>query len=104
MHHDVIPNLPEPKPYELKDEEITWQEFEAAKSRFILFEAKDGEPMLRFDKLDHISFANYIAILSAPNNKKAFEFLKLVLEGVRLIKQENKKGLESALRIEKAIK
>lgn len=101
MHFDEIPNLPEPKAYELKEEEITWQEFETAKSRFILFEAADGEPCLRFDKLDHIAFANYVAVLSAPHNKKAFEFLKLILEGVRLIKQENKKGLHSALRIER---
>jgi len=56
---------------------------------------------LRFDKLDHIAFANYVAVLSAPHNKKVFEFLKLVLEGVRMIKQENKKGFEMVLRIEK---
>ncbi|RYF87121.1 MAG: hypothetical protein EON98_01535 [Chitinophagaceae bacterium] len=24
-------------------------------SRFILFEAEDGEPMVRFDKLDHVA-------------------------------------------------
>jgi hypothetical protein len=91
MHYDEIPKLPEPLPYQIKEEELLFEEFLHSKSRFILFEAEDGDPRLRFDKLDGLAYANYVAVLSAPHNKKAYEFLKLVLEGTRLIKQENKK-------------
>lgn len=101
MQFDEIPKLPEPLPHELKEEYLNWQEFENANNRFILFDGHEGEPSLRFDRLNDTAYATDIAVLSAPHNQKAFEFLKLVLEGVRLIKQENKKGLEQAVRIEK---
>lgn len=104
MHYDEIPKLPEPLPHELKEEELLFEEFLSSKCRFLLFEAEDGESKLRFDKLDASAYANYVAVLSAPQNIKAYEFMKLVLEGIRLIKMENKKGLEAALRVERHFK
>lgn len=104
MHYDEIPNLPEPLKHELKEEEMTWQEFQRAKSRFILFEAESGEPCLRFDKLDASAYANYVAVLSAPHNRKAFEFLKLALEGVRLITHEKRRSLETVSRVARCFK
>jgi hypothetical protein len=54
--------------------------------------------------LDAAAYANYVAVLTAPHDKKAYEFLKLVLEGARIIKSEQKKGLEMALRIHTYLK
>lgn len=104
MHYDEIPKLPEPLSHELKEEELLYREFLSSKCRFILFEAEDGEPKLRFDKLNAAAYANYVAVLTVPYNKKAYEFLKLVLEGARLLLQQNKKSFEMAVRIEKNFK
>lgn len=99
MNYDEIPGLPEPLPHELKEEELLYQEFSSSKCRFILFASEDGEPKLRFDKLDASAYANYVAVLTAPHNQKAYEFLKLVLEGSRLILQQNKKDNKKAERV-----
>ena len=94
MQYDEIHKLPEPLPHELKEEELLYQEFSSANCRFILFEARDGEPKIRFDKLDACAYANYVAVLSAPHNKKAYEFLKLVMEGARLVLLKKKNSLK----------
>lgn len=103
MHHDEIPKLPQPLPHELKEENVSYEEFENATCRFLLYEGMDKEPKVRFDKLDDTAYANYVAVLSQPWNAKAYEFLKLVLEGVRLVTQHKKKSFETVIRVEKFI-
>ena len=50
-----------------------------------------GNPRFYFHKLDENFFAAMVHYLSDLSNQKLYEFLKLVLEAVRLVKQNNKK-------------
>jgi hypothetical protein len=104
FNHDEIPHINEPHPYELKWHEMEWEEFANATNRIMIYTALDGEPRIRFDHLGDDSYANFVAIVSQPHNKKFQEFLKLGLEGVRLVQVEKKKSFQQAIKVEEVLK
>jgi hypothetical protein len=103
MEIDEIPELPTFREDEIFDVEVSFEEFRNAKNRIIMYEI-DGEYRIRFDKLNAELYACLVAKISQPINTKLWEFLKLALEGVRMVKAENKKALERSIRIESYFK
>ena len=106
MEIGEIPELPKFSQTDLFDvsENLVNKEFATAKSKFVFFDNENGNPRFFFHKLDEIFFAAFVHYLSDLNNHKLYEFLKLVLEAVRLVKQNNKKEFLQAERIVKYIK
>ncbi len=108
MQPDEIPELPGIKAenYPEEDQEFILCEIKKANRKLIFYEAEDGQFLCIFSKLDHIFYAQFLAVLSRPGNRfeDIFTFLKLCLEGVRLVKQCTNKGYENAVRIEKFLK
>lgn len=105
MQYDEIPELPkilESEKYKY-DEEFIINEFKKGKNKFIFYDTEYNEPRFFFKELDEQLYAALVYILSQNSNKKIYEFLKLVIEGVRFIKINNKKSYLSAVRIEKYI-
>lgn len=100
MEVDEIPELPTFKQEEIFDVEVSFEEFKNAKNRLVMYEI-DGEYRIRFDKLNAELYACLVAKISQPINEKLWQFIKLALEGVRLVKTENKKSLDLAIRVEK---
>src|SRR5688500_15741079 len=102
LSYDEIPKLPE------LDEEIKievdystmLEELPFAKHCFILYENEKGETRVYFNRLDHFMYANVVTNFSKPDYFPLFEFWKLAIEGTRLIRQEKRKGLEMAGKIE----
>ena len=106
MEIDEIPELPNFSESELffVNEEFMITEFKKAKNRFVFYDNEDNEPRFFFYKLDERLYAALVYTLTQKSHEKLYQFLKLVLEGVRLMKQANKKGYEMAVRIEKNIR
>ena len=106
MEIGEIPELPKFSQADLFDvsEAIVNKEFATAKSKFVFYDNVNGNPRFYFHKLDENFFAALVHYLSDWRHHKLYEFLKLVLEAVRLIKQNNKKAFDLAVRIEKSIK
>jgi hypothetical protein len=106
MEMGEIPELPKFSQADLFDlsENIVNKEFATAKSKFVFYDNENGNPRFYFHKLDENFFAALVHYLSDLNHHKLYEFLKLVLEAVRLVKQNNKKGFLQAERIETFIK
>jgi len=106
MSIDVIPELPQFRYEELHEvcQYEATNQFLNAENKFMFYENEAGELRFYFNRLDAPLYAALVVKLSSPSNIKAFEFLKLVLEGVRLVKQCNKKGIEMANKIEKYLK
>src|SRR5215204_2004316 len=105
MEIDEIPELPNLLESELflVDEEFMINEFKKAKNKFVFYDNEHNEPRFFFHKLDERLYAALLYMLTQKRYEKLYEFLKLILEGVRLMKQANKKGYEMAVRIEKSI-
>jgi hypothetical protein len=61
----------------------------------------EGEIHFINKNLDGKLYANFLVALSNPLNHDVYEFLKLMIEGTRLIKQNTKQGRDCAVRIEK---
>lgn len=101
---DEVPELPTYQKWEIYDEELTYQEFIKSKNRFIVYEKENGEVAVLFDKMNETLYACMVAKLSYPLFEKVVHFLKLVLEGVRLIKKQTKIDHEKVGQIEKYIK
>ena len=101
MQVDEIPQLPIFSNDEITNNEIDFEELKTAKNRFFVYETEKGEMRVKFDKLDGYFYSSIAHNFSKPFYHKIYEFLKLALEGVRLIKKENKKGAEMSLRIER---
>jgi hypothetical protein len=97
---DEIPELPTFIKDEIFDVEVSFEEFKNAKNRLIMYEI-DGEYRIRFDKLNAELYACLVAKISQPVNEKLWEFLKLSLEGIRLVRKEHKKSIEMAVKIER---
>ena len=97
-----LPNFPETELF-FVDEEFMISEFKKAKNKFVFYDNENNEPRFFFYRLDERLYAALVYILTQKKYVKLYEFLKLVLEGVRLMKQANKKGYETAVRIEKSI-
>ena len=106
MEIGEIPELPKFLQADLFDvsENLVNKEFAKAKTKFVFYDNVNGNPRFYFHKLDEIFFAAFVHSLSDLNNHKLYEFLKLVLEAVRLVKQNNKKEFLKAERIVKYIK
>lgn len=108
MRYDEIPDLPEIDQVEdfEEDQEVVLMELRNSKRKLIAFEKEDGTINVAFAGLDHIFYSEFIAGLSQPGklNDNVYTFLKLCIEGTRLIKQRNKKGFEAAVKIEKYLK
>jgi hypothetical protein len=102
---DEIPALPEFKQEELHEIDLYQAigEFTNSSNKFMFYENSKGELRFFFEKLDAPLYAALVVKLSNPAHSKAYEFLKLVLEGVRLVKQSNKKGYDMAVKVEKYI-
>lgn len=105
MQVDTIPELPEIKDCDCPQEDlgIVLNEFVRAERKLIIYENENGEFRFFFNKLDDIFYANFLPALSRPGKyyENIYNFLKFCMEGVRLMKQRNKKGLEGAARIGK---
>jgi len=69
----------------------------------MFFDTPTGENPFLFSALDAPLYAALLARLCSSKHEPAYNFLKLVLEGARLMKKGNKKGHEMAARIEKNI-
>ena len=69
-----------------------------------LTQQEEGNIKHSYTKLNAELYACLIASLANPSLTKVYEFLKLVMEGTRLVKQNNKKSFEMAVRIEKYLK
>jgi hypothetical protein len=103
MEIDEIPELPAFKEDEIFNVEVSFEEFKNAKNRLIMYEI-DGAYRITFDELNAELYACLVAKISQPFNTKLWEFLKLALEGVRMVKTENKKAYERSIRIESYLK
>lgn len=106
MDHDVIPPLPFFVKGELQNDHIN-NHFEALKkseSMLIVYETESGNTEILFKYLDERLFANMVAKLNDPLHLKVYEFLKLTMEGARLIKVNTKESYANAVRIEKHMK
>ena len=57
-----------------------------------------------FDEIGLVLYACMVAKLSQHKYEEVYEFLKLVMEGARVVKTCNKKGFERAGRIEQCLK
>ena len=101
MNYDEIPHLPF---IEDKNESFKYEDLAKAKNRFIFYQDEQGNIKHSYSKLNAELYACLIASLANPSLTKVYEFLKLVMEGTRLVKQNNKKSLEMAVRIEKYLK
>lgn len=106
MDHDVIPSLPEIRPDELQDEcpDKHYRAFVNSPAKLMIYETEKGESEIVFSKLDERLFANMVAKLNYPDYLRVYNFLKLVLEGARLVMRNNQKAYDNAVRIEKYIK
>ncbi len=101
MEYDEIPHLPY---IEDKNESFKYEDLVKAKNKFIFYQDEQGIIKLSYSKLNAELYACLIASLANPSFIKVYEFLKLVLEDTRLVKQNNKKSFEMAVRIEKYLK
>ena len=98
----ILPNMSKIEQLKI-DEKIFINEFKLADNKFAFYYNEKNEPRFFFNKLDAQLYASLVYILSMNSHEPVFEFLKLVLEGTRLIKQGTKKGYLTAVRIEKNI-
>lgn len=102
--HDEIPKIIVPLPHELGTHEVEWDEFANSTNRIFIYTAPNGEPRIRFDHIGDDSFANFVAIVSQPYNKKFYEFLKVCMEICRLIIEDKKKSFQKAIKVEEVLK
>ena len=98
-----LPKISEIERFDV-DEIFISEEFNTAENKLVFYDKEQGECRLLYHKLDERLFASLVAQLSQSHDNKLYDFLKLVMEAVRLIKQGTKKGLLQAVWIEKYIK
>lgn len=105
MQPDEIPQLPDinPDDYYQEDEELAISQFCKANRKIMFYENENGQLCVLFNKIDDKFYANFVVSLSrsAPRVRKLYDFLKLCLEGVRLVCLNNAKRFQNAVRIEK---
>jgi hypothetical protein len=70
----------------------------------LIYNDEEGIPTLRFDALHDTFYSTFLAVMSRPENNDAFEILKLCMEGTRLVKEENKRCHQNAMRVAEYIK
>jgi len=108
MEIDVIPELPEIRieNYHTEDQGKALSEFILSKRKILIYENNEGQLCFYFKGLDHIFYASFVVSLSCNDalTEDIYNFLKLCLEGTRMIKQCTKKGHELAVRIENSMK
>jgi hypothetical protein len=90
MEFDEVPELPTFKKGEIFDVEVCFEEFKNAKNRVIMYEL-DREYRIGFDKLSVELHACSGRKNIPTRSNEVWEFLKLALEGVRLVKKQNNK-------------
>jgi hypothetical protein len=102
MSIEEIPELPEFKSEELHEicEYEAMNQFLNATNKFMFYENQAGELRFFFGQLDAPLYAALVVKLSNPLYQKVYDFLKLAMEGVRMVKQCNKKGFERAVKVE----
>jgi hypothetical protein len=107
MQFDEIPILPEIRKEDFPEIELSqaYKGFEKAQRKIMMYETDEGQFMLCFQGLDDAFYASFVTCLSQPNSRhnKLYTFLKLCLEGTRLLKQFSQKTYQTAVRIQKAI-
>lgn len=105
MLREVIPDLPEMNStdYFQEDENLAIAQFKKAERKIMLYENENGQLSVLFKKLDEKFYADFVVSLSRTDSrvKKLYIFLKLCLEGVRLVCLNSAKGFQNAARIEK---
>lgn len=108
MQADEIPQMPEIRKEDFPQVDLSenLKLFTKSRRKIMMYETDEGQFMLLFEGLDESFYAGFVACLSQPEpgKEKVFTFLKLCLEGTRLIKQNSKKAYNAALKIERGLK
>lgn len=108
MLPEIIPDLPKfnPNDYFQENETLAIEQFQKAERKIMFYENENGQLCVLFKKIDEKFYADFVVSLSRPDTRvrKLFDFLKLCLEGVRLVCLNTAKGFQNASRIEKHLK
>jgi hypothetical protein len=109
MQVDVIPyELPKIRKEDFPQENLNdvINGFLKSSRKIIMYESDDGQFVLAHEGLDDTFYAGFITSLSENKTRHImlYNFLKLCLEGTRLVKQCTRKAFQTAVKIGKVIK
>jgi hypothetical protein len=106
MHYDEIPELPKLDPQQLyyMDREETAKEFLESNDSIIIYESKEGETRILFDDISQNLYCCLVTSLCQPHYNKLYEFLKLAIEGARLLRKQTKNDHKKVVLISKYFK